>query len=78
VRAPVSVAATLVTARNAEASTGYTWPELAAFAEQKGIAIGRLGRRPYILLADLIEALDGVRAKPWSEEDTAREIEGSR
>ncbi len=77
-RAPVASAAVMLTCRNCTAVTGLTWIELAAFAEQRGLAVGRVGRRPYILLADLVESLDGAREKPWSDEDTAAEIDASR
>lgn len=76
--APVASAAVLVTARNCEAVLGLTWPEVAAFVAARGLAVGRVGRRPFIVLADIVEALDGVRARAWTDDDTAAEIEASR
>jgi hypothetical protein len=74
----VAAAAVIVTARNAVAVLGLEWAEVAALAKDHGIEIRRAGRRPYVLVADVLGALDGKRARPWTPEDTRAELAAGR
>jgi hypothetical protein len=78
VRARASVAAVLLTQRNCEAAVGLAWDEVRALAEQKNVPIERVGRRSFVRVSDFLEALDGARSRPWTDDDTAVEIEAAR
>lgn len=67
-------AAVILTPRNVVAVTGFEWRELAPILAEKGVAIGHVGRKPFVFLEDVIAALDGMRARPWSEDDTRAEL----
>jgi hypothetical protein len=71
-------AAVILTPRNVVAVVGFEWRELAPILAEKGVAVGHVGRRPFVFLEDVVSALAGMRARPWTEEDTRAELARSR
>jgi hypothetical protein len=66
--------AVTVTPRNVLATFGYSWIELARILEEKRVPIGEIKGVPFAFVSDVVAALDGARAQPWTAEDTRAAI----
>jgi len=67
-RPELNVAAVTVSDRTCLQVLGVPWRALRAFAKERGIAIGKIGRRPVVVVADVLRALASEPA-PVSDED---------
>jgi hypothetical protein len=66
--------AVILTPRNAVAVVGFTWEELGPILAEAKVSVGRVGRRPFALLDDVVRALAGKRCLPWTSDDTRAEL----
>lgn len=68
----VTPTAVMVSDRTCEPVLGTPWRSLRDWCTERGIRIGRIGRRPVVVVADVLAALSGEARSAWSEDEVVQ------